>query len=97
MRANMAQTYLSVCIRGDSGKAASHELLELVEESEFVYILETNGMTLGDDANLRNRSLNTKTCMCVCLLKAVILRSFIADWSAASAYELPFKASTASD
>ena len=26
-----------------------YELLDLVEQSEFVYILETNGMTLGDD------------------------------------------------
>jgi uncharacterized Fe-S cluster-containing radical SAM superfamily protein len=26
-----------------------YELLDLVEKSEFVYVLETNGMTLGDD------------------------------------------------
>ena len=25
------------------------ELLDLVEKSEFIYVLETNGMTLGND------------------------------------------------
>jgi uncharacterized Fe-S cluster-containing radical SAM superfamily protein len=34
---------------GTLGRQHLHELLELVDESEFVYILETNGMTLGDD------------------------------------------------
>ena len=46
---------------GALGRQHLYELLDLVEESEFVYILETNDMTLGDD--LRNCSLNTKTCM----------------------------------
>ena len=31
------------------GKEHLFELLDLVEESEFVYVLETNGMTLGQD------------------------------------------------
>ena len=34
---------------GTLGRQHLFELLDLVEESEYVYILETNGMTLGDD------------------------------------------------
>ena len=34
---------------GTLGRQHLFELLDLVEQSEFVYILETNGMTLGND------------------------------------------------
>ncbi len=34
---------------GTIGREHLMELLDLVEESEFVYVLETNGMTLGND------------------------------------------------
>ena len=34
---------------GTIGREHLMQLLDLVEESEFVYVLETNGMTLGDD------------------------------------------------
>ena len=34
---------------GTIGREHLMELLDLVEESEFVYVLETNGMTLGDN------------------------------------------------
>ena len=34
---------------GTIGREHLMELLDLVEQSEFVYVLETNGMTLGDD------------------------------------------------
>jgi uncharacterized Fe-S cluster-containing radical SAM superfamily protein len=34
---------------GTIGKDHLFELLDLVEQSEFIYILETNGMTLGTD------------------------------------------------
>ena len=34
---------------GTLGRQHLFELLDLVEQSEYVYILETNGMTLGDD------------------------------------------------
>lgn len=34
---------------GTIGKGHLFELLDLVEKSEFIYILETNGMTLGAD------------------------------------------------
>jgi len=37
---------------GTIGRAHLFELLDLVEQSEFVYILETNGMTLGQDPEL---------------------------------------------
>ena len=34
---------------GTLGRQHLYELLDLVEQSEYVYILETNGMTLGAD------------------------------------------------
>ncbi len=34
---------------GTIGREHLTQLLDLVEDSEFVYVLETNGMTLGDD------------------------------------------------
>jgi len=34
---------------GTLGREHLHELLALVEQSEYIYILETNGMTLGAD------------------------------------------------
>tara|TARA_B100002052_G_scaffold15798_1_gene12625 strand:+ start:10770 stop:11540 length:771 start_codon:yes stop_codon:yes gene_type:complete len=34
---------------GTLGKQHLFELLELVDQSEFIYILETNGMTIGND------------------------------------------------
>jgi uncharacterized Fe-S cluster-containing radical SAM superfamily protein len=37
---------------GTIGRQHLFELLDLVEQSEFVYILETNGMTLGQDPEL---------------------------------------------
>jgi uncharacterized Fe-S cluster-containing radical SAM superfamily protein len=37
---------------GTIGRQHLFELLDLVEQSEFVYILETNGMTLGQDPQL---------------------------------------------
>ena len=35
---------------GTLGREHLFELLELVDQSEFIYVLETNGMTLGHDA-----------------------------------------------
>ena len=37
---------------GTLGKQHLFELLELVDKSEFIYVLETNGMTLGHDETL---------------------------------------------
>ena len=34
---------------GTLGRQHLYELLELVDQSDYVYVLETNGMTLGDD------------------------------------------------
>ena len=34
---------------GTLGKQHLFELLDLVDKSDLIYILETNGMTLGDD------------------------------------------------
>ena len=43
------QTISASASEGTLGRQHLYELLDLVEQSEFVYILETNGMTLGDD------------------------------------------------
>lgn len=40
---------------GTLGQQHLLELLDLVEQSEFIYILETNGMTLGNDSVLAKK------------------------------------------
>ena len=44
-----SQADLSISVRRDYREEHLFELLDLVEQSEFIYILETNGMTLGAD------------------------------------------------
>ena len=51
------QTISASASEGTLGRQHLYELLDLVEQSEFVYILETNGMTLGDDSEFA-RSLS---------------------------------------
>ena len=48
-RRNGHRTISASASEGTLGRQHLFELLDLVEESEFVYILETNGMTLGAD------------------------------------------------
>ena len=87
------QTISASASEGTLGRQHLYELLDLVEESEFVYILETNGMTLGDDMEFamslrKYRNLHVR----------VSIKGCNADefhrltGARKSAYELPFKA-----
>ena len=44
---------------GTIGREHLLKLLDLVEDSEFVCVLETNGMTLGNDLDYVRRSSST--------------------------------------
>ena len=78
---------------GTLGRQHLHELLELVDESEFVYILETNGMTLGDDKEFAESLAKYKNLHVRVSIKGCNEDEFHRLTGArASAYELPFKA-----
>ncbi|MDG1165566.1 MAG: radical SAM protein, partial [Porticoccaceae bacterium] len=78
---------------GTLGKEHLHELLELVDESEFVYILETNGMTLGDDKEFAESLAKYKNLHVRVSIKGCNEDEFHKLTGARkSAYELPFKA-----
>lgn len=78
---------------GTLGRQHLYELLDLVEESEFVYILETNGMTLGDDAMFAKSLTKYKNLHVRVSIKGCNPEEFHRLTGArASAYELPFNA-----
>ena len=78
---------------GTLGRQHLHELLELVDESEFVYILETNGMTLGDDKEFAESLAKYKNLHVRVSIKGCNEDEFHRLTGARkSAYELPFKA-----
>ncbi|MDB3967114.1 radical SAM protein [Porticoccaceae bacterium] len=78
---------------GTLGKEHLHELLELVDESEFVYILETNGMTLGDDRAFAESLAKYRNLHVRVSIKGCHEDEFHRLTGARkSAYELPFKA-----
>ena len=78
---------------GTLGRQHLFELLDLVEGSEFVYILETNGMTLGDDATVAKSLTKYKNLHVRVSIKGCNPAEFHRLTGArASAYELPFKA-----
>ncbi|MDB4108861.1 radical SAM protein [Porticoccaceae bacterium] len=78
---------------GTLGRQHLFELLDLVEGSEFVYILETNGMTLGDDATFAKSLTKYKNLHVRVSIKGCNPAEFHRLTGArASAYELPFKA-----
>ena len=78
---------------GTLGRQHLYELLDLVEESEFVYILETNGMTLGDDAMFAKSLTKYKNLHVRVSIKGCNPEEFHRITGArSSAYELPFRA-----
>ena len=78
---------------GTLGKEHLHELLELVDQSEFVYILETNGMTLGDDRAFAESLAKYRNLHVRVSIKGCNEDEFHRLTGARkSAYELPFKA-----
>ena len=78
---------------GTIGKEHLFELLDLVEESEFVYVLETNGMTLGQDKAYCEQLAKYKKLHVRVSIKGCNEDEFHELTGAQkSAYELPYKA-----
>ena len=78
---------------GTIGKEHLFELLDLVEESEFVYVLETNGMTLGQDKEYCEQLAKYKKLHVRVSIKGCNEDEFHELTGAQkSAYELPYKA-----
>ena len=77
---------------GTLGKQHLFELLDLVEESEYVYILETNGMTLGDDKAFADKLAPYKNLHVRVSIKGTSQEEYhkLTD-AIPESYELPFK------
>ena len=78
---------------GTLGRQHLFELLDLVEQSEFVYVLETNGMILGDDSKFCEQLSRYKRLHIRVSVKGSSPSEFYTLTGAKPAsYELPFKA-----
>ena len=78
---------------GTLGRKHLFELLDLVEESEYTYILETNGMTLGDDKSFSEQLARYRNLHVRVSIKGTNPEEFHKLTGARpSAYHLPFKA-----
>ena len=92
-RKNGHKTISASASEGTLGRQHLYELLDLVEQSEFVYILETNGMTLGDDPKFARSLKRYKNLHVRVSIKGCNQEEFHRLTGARkSAYELPFKA-----
>ena len=92
-RKNGHKTISASASEGTLGRQHLYELLDLVEQSEFVYILETNGMTLGDDPEFARSLKRYKNLHVRVSIKGCNQEEFHRLTGARkSAYELPFKA-----
>jgi len=78
---------------GTLGRKHLFELLDLVDQSEFVYILETNGMTLGNDASFAEQLAAFKNLHVRVSIKGTSQQEYhqLTD-ALPESYELPFKA-----
>ena len=77
---------------GTLGRDHLFELLDLVEQSEYIYILETNGMTLGHDKNFAERLSRYQKLHVRVSIKGTNADEFHKLTGAqSSAYHLPFK------
>ena len=78
---------------GTLGRDHLFELLRLVDQSEFVYILETNGMTLGNDASFAQQLAAFKNLHVRVSIKGTSQQEYhqLTD-ALPESYELPFKA-----
>ena len=78
---------------GTLGKEHLFELLELVDQSDYVYILETNGMTLGNDEEFAQQLARFKNLHVRVSIKGTDKDEFHQLTNAIpTSYELPFKA-----
>ena len=78
---------------GTIGKTHLFELLELVDQSDYTYVLETNGMSLGDDIAYVRDLKKFKNLHVRVSIKGCNAEEFHAITGARrSAYQLPFQA-----
>ena len=78
---------------GTIGKTHLLELLELVDQSDYTYVLETNGMSLGDDIAYVRDLKKFKNLHVRVSIKGCNAEEFHAITGARrSAYQLPFQA-----
>ena len=78
---------------GTLGKQHLFELLELVDQSEFIYVLETNGMTIGHDPNFAKELSQFKNLHVRVSIKGACEEEYVKLTGAmSSSYSLPFKA-----
>ena len=78
---------------GTLGKQHLFELLELVDKSDLVYILETNGMTLGSDPEFCKQLARFKNLHVRVSIKGCTEDEYIKLTNAKrSSYQLPYKA-----
>ncbi len=78
---------------GTLGRQHLFELLDLVDQSDYVYVLETNGMTLGNDKEFANQLTRFKNLHVRVSIKGTNPEEFHTLTNAIpSSYELPFKA-----
>ena len=78
---------------GTLGKEHLFELLTLVDKSDFVFVLETNGITLGHDPNFAQELAHFKNLHVRVSIKGCTPREYNQLTGAASeSYDLPYKA-----
>jgi uncharacterized Fe-S cluster-containing radical SAM superfamily protein len=78
---------------GTLGKQHLFELLELVDKSEFIYVLETNGMTIGDDPEFAKELSRFKNLHVRVSIKGATKEEYLRLTGAMStSYDLPYKA-----
>ena len=78
---------------GTLGKQHLFELLELVDESEFIFVLETNGMTIGHDPEFARQLSRFKNLHVRVSIKGATKDEYQKLTGAmSSSYDLPYKA-----
>jgi uncharacterized Fe-S cluster-containing radical SAM superfamily protein len=78
---------------GTLGKQHLFELLELVDQSELIFILETNGMTIGHDPNFAKELSRFRNLHVRVSIKGATKEEYLRLTGAMSAsYDLPYKA-----
>ena len=78
---------------GTLGRQHLFELLELVDQSDYVYVLETNGVTIGDDPDFATQLARYKNLHVRVSIKGTNADEYSRITGAMpSSYELPYRA-----
>jgi len=78
---------------GTLGKQHLFELLELVDKSDFIYVLETNGMTIGHDPEFARQLSRFRNLHVRVSIKGTTKEEYVRITGAmSSSYKLPYKA-----